>query len=430
MIWTAALLAAFAAGRYSSRTTNDGPRAVNATSEQPLDIRTQREIRDAKESSSIPVDLHGSGNEVNMVTPPGKAPQLVPLEVPGVSTGRIAEFAEILAISNATDRHLRFANVLATLTPAEAKAMRRVFHNFGANGNHFYVEWYDFWVRWGQLDPAAALENAARENPQNKWVQDCARDALNGWARENPVAAAVWLNARRNDPLHEAAFTGYIAGIGDRDLTKATEIAVGTLTAGDPLLDSAMEKLADIAVGRGQLSGLTGWFDQLPPDAGEGSARRLAVQHVWTRLQRANNFERTAEWIGATATQSWRSDKCLIETARKYAERDPSEAMSWVISLPPSPADGLVTGLDQVSRRWAQKDLSAFEQWLEGETRSDITDRARAAYIPELMKRDPLKARAWIEMIKDENVRNSLGGTSSQLQQRPVSPRQNDSICP
>jgi hypothetical protein len=414
MIWTAALLAAFAAGRYSSRTANDGPRAVSATSEQPLDIRTQREIRDAKESSSIPVDLLGSGNEVNMVTQPGKAPQLVPLEVPGVSTGRIAEFAEILTIANATERHLRFANVLATLTPAEAKAMRRVFHNFGANGNHFNVEWYDFWVRWGQLDPAAALEDAAKGDPQNKWVKECARDALNGWAGQNPDAAAEWLNAHRNDPLHEAAFTGYIAGIGDRDLTKATEIATGTLAAGDPLLDSAMEKLADIAVARGQLSGLTGWFDQLPPDTGDGSARRFAVQHVWTRLQRADNIERTAEWIGATATQSWRSDKCLIETARKYADRNPSDAMSWVVSLPPSPGDGLVAGLDQVSRRWAQQDLPAFEQWLEGETRSEITDRARAAYIPELMKRDPLTARAWIGMIKDENLRNSLGATPTQ----------------
>src|SRR4029453_14300972 len=63
------------------------------------------------------------------------------------------------------------------------------------------------------------------------------------------------------------------------------------------------------------------------------------------------------------------------------------------------------------SRGLTQQDLPAFEQRLEGETRSEITDQARTAYIPELMKRNPLTARAWIGMINDENLRNSLGAT-------------------
>lgn len=399
LLWSCALVAAFAIGRFSKRSPDVGSQVRSAVPEQRQRAETGAKI--TPDTASISGDLRG-GSDATMVTPQGRSPKLVSLDVPGVSAARIAEFAEILAISNTSERHGRFGMLLSTLTPAEAQALRRVFHNFGANGNSFHVEWYDFWQRWGQIDPGAALADAAKGDPQESWVRDCARDAFRGWASENSTAAADWLNSHREDPLYEAAFTGYIAGVGDRDLTKATEIAISSLSPGDPLLNAALERLAEIAVSRGQLSGLVGWFDQLPSDTGEASARRLAVEHVWTRLQRSENVERLADWVTTISNQPWRSDNLVVETARKFADRNPANAMEWVASLPPSPESGQFPGVEQVTRRWLQQDREGFEQWLNTETRTEIVEQARAAYTAELAKNDPTAARPWIEMIQKQ----------------------------
>lgn len=404
LLWTVALVAAFAIGRLSNR-SSDVEQSRVVKSEQGQEGRSTSN-KASNVQITIPGDLQGA--DATMVTPKGSSPRLVSLEVPGVSAERIAEFAEVLATSNASERHGRFGALLSTLTAAEAKALRRVFHNFGANGNSFYVEWYDFWERWGQIDPTAALTDAAKGDSRETWVRDCARDTLRGWASQDPATAAEWLNSHRDDPLYEAAFTGYIAGVGDRDLTKATQIAINSLSPGDPLLNASMERLAEIAVARGQLTGLIGWFDQLPLGAGEVNARKLAAEHVWTRLQRSENIERTADWVSTTANQPWRSDKLVIETARKYADRNPASAMEWVTSLPPSPGDGRLPGVEQVTRRWMQQDRTALEQWLGSEARTEVADQARAAYAAELVKTDPAAARPWLEAIQDENLRRSV----------------------
>lgn len=396
-----ALAAAYGFGRLSKPETIQ-PKAGSTS----RDVRFGSESASRLESSSaIPEDLQGSGMAVVMTAPKGQPLKLVPVNVPGVSERRIMEFIEVLSLSHATERQSRFATILQTLTKAEAQAMRRLFHNFRVNGLDLNGQWDAFWGRWGQLDAPSALENAAQFDPKESWVRNCTEQALRGWAIRDPAAAAAWLNTHRDDPLHEAAFVGYLTGIGDHDLAGATKIALGALSADDPLLNTALERLAELAVGQGQVAGLTSWFETLPRDTGHGGIRRLAVEQIWWRLQRTGDLARTAQWMTTTANQPWRVERFLFETARKYAEQSPSEAMEWVAALPPSPVDGRLTGIDQVARRWMQRDRAGFEQWLRSEGRTAAADQAGAAYAAELMKSDPESARAWVDAIGNEELR-------------------------
>jgi hypothetical protein len=131
-----------------------------------------------------------------------------------------------------------------------------------------------------------------------------------------------------------------------------------------------------------------------PADAGEGSARRMALEHGWWRLRRTEDLARTAAWMITTATAPWRDDRLLEETARAYAERDPAAAMKWAASLQPSPANGRLTGFDQAGRRWMRTDRDGFEDGSVSKVAPRLQSR-RADSQRSWQKQTPLPRPQW-----------------------------------
>ncbi len=340
----------------------------------------------------------------------------LPVDAESAKAGDLAglpqRFWTVLTIADERERHAAWLEMLAQLTPADATAVRDLFRKMEKQGRQFPFEWTAFWPRWGEVDGGGALE-FLKSNEWPSYRPTAAEMILRGWAKTNPAAARAWLDANRESPWYDGALRGYLDGLARGDLDHATN-EVAALGQGRPLT-RLMEVLTEQALRQRQLGGMVSWWESLPDDPKDGSARREAIGHVYWRLQSADP-ERAAQWLGALARGPYRSEQHIGEFAGKLAEKDPAAAVEWVANLPPNPADGHYTGISRAITALAQQDVGALESWLNKLPASPLRDQAAAAYVGAL-KSDAQRERAakWMSTISDQSkvpnqVREALSG--------------------
>jgi hypothetical protein len=307
-------------------------------------------------------------------------------------------FWSVLTIADERERQAAWLDMLAKLTPADATAVRGLFSKMDKQGRAFPFEWRAFWPRWGEVDGAGAL-GYLKNNEWPSWRPEAAEMIVRGWAKTNPSEARAWLEANRSSPWYDGALRGYLDGLARANLDRATN-EIAALGEGRPLL-RLMEVLTEQALQQRQLGGMVAWWESLPDDAKEGSARREAVGHVYWRLQGAEP-QKAADWLASLAGTPYRNEQYIGEIAQKFAEMDPASAVEWVSSLPPDPTDGHYTGISRSVTALAQKDAPALEAWLQKLPDSPLRDQAVAAYVTALNSKQQADAAAkWMSTISD-----------------------------
>ena len=310
----------------------------------------------------------------------------------------INRLAQCFAITSADERRLEFLRLLKQMSAADALAVLDLLKHEAKQGVCSASDWQAFWRRWGAVDGPAAVEYHLGL-PDSPWNGlDIWRTML-GWSQSNPGAAAAWLQTHPEARHFDNAFLGYIEGYASTDLRGATQMALNSISAGDPLMRRATEQLAEQALRQGKLAGLEAWFDQLPADTTPGSARHTAEDHVWWRMQVAD-FDTGVEWVRKHAGDPWRSDHIIGEVADRLSGSDPTSALAWLESVQASPADGSYPGLDKVVAQWAGKDAAALETWLNQPNGGALQHQAIEQYAARLAETNPEAAKAWQQRAK------------------------------
>lgn len=307
----------------------------------------------------------------------------------------INRFAQCFRISTPDEHRWEFLNLLREMGAAEVPAVIDLLIHESKQGVVPDADWHALWRRWGALDGPAALDYHLKL-PDSSWNGlDIWRTML-GWSQSNPSATAAWLQSHPEARHFDNAFLGYVEGFASADLTAATEMTLRSISSGDPLMWRATEQLAEQALRQGKLAGLEAWFDQLPADPKQGSAKHAAEDHVWWRLQSAN-FDTGVAWVRKHANGPWRSDHIIGEVADRLSSKDPSAALEWLENVNASPKDGSYPGLDKVVRKWAQKDVATLENWLIESAGGALQQQALAHYANRLAETNPEAAKGWLQ---------------------------------
>lgn len=285
-------------------------------------------------------------------------------------------FESVLRNPDRRKRLGAFLTGLDDLTPEDAPALLALIGKLNRDGVELPEEWRAFVRRWGEVDGAAAAEHALGKRGES-WVRGGLRDILSGWATTDSQSAAQWLNDHGEIPEFDAALSGLIGGLAEKDPAAATAAAVASIPRDNPEAASkAMEFLADAVVRKGAITDLKSWYGNLPGE-GDSSLRSAAFGHVWWRLKESD-IGLAQEWLAEEADKPWRGDQQYAETTEMLAEKDPAAALEWAGSLPPSPTSGRWPGATSTFMNWQQRDPQAASAWLEAQQDSPFRQFLRA----------------------------------------------------
>jgi len=295
--------------------------------------------------------------------------------------GFLARIATTLCDGSPVRRHRRFFDLLDQMQPGDAIAIRKQLAATMDQGILYEDEWEAFWTRWGEIAGPEAIKFILTKQNHDAVSKDLRR-VMRGWGAKDAASASQWLNANQqafaeNKKDLADALIGLADGFGSTDLPGATRMVLQAAPAGDPILGSLMETLAEQAVRQGRADAVASWFDQLPADSAPGGARRAAMGHVYWRLYQAS-ADRALDFLREQASQPWRSDKLIAELAGRVAEKDPAKALGWLETIPPA-TDGSFPGLQNALATWTKSDSPAAARWLDGLAAGPFRDRAVAA---------------------------------------------------
>jgi hypothetical protein len=326
------------------------------------------------------------------------------------------KFWTTLTIGDDRERQAAWLAVLPKLSADNALEVRELFRKMDKQGRWFIPEWNAFWLRWGEVDGAAALEHVKTINMKD-YEPALAERVLKGWATKDSAGARSWLQANTASPWYDGALRGYLDGLARIDLDGATRDAV-TLGKGRDM-NRIAEVLTEQALQQRQLGGMLEWWRALPDDTSEGSARRKAISHVYQRLQIANDA-RTSEWLAELAGTPYRPEVLIGNHGEKIAGRDPAGALNWIASLPPTPNDGYFTGLTQTIHAIAKRDPAFVENWLNRLPPSPLRDQGVVGYGIYLdQNSQPDAAERWFYQVRDKLI-NTLGRPPLQPSAQPA----------
>lgn len=360
LAWTLAIPLAFGAG-YLTRgsaemgtTTSHHSSARSAVGESVRTEAAGSEIRSSKERES--------------------AQQMSPDESIGARAGKAWRTGSEL------QRYRAFLGILDEMRAENAPAVFETLMELSQQGIVHRRQWEHFWMRWGELDGAAAME--AFQSAPKKWGD--VGQIMWGWGEVNAVEASAWLESHQDLEDFETAVVGITHGHGSRDLKSATALALGASYPGDPLKDRLMEALAEQALRQGTATGVLAWFDSLPGEGDSAEARAAAMRHVYSRLGQSER-EQVMVWLQKQSASPWRNDGIIEDMAKKVVQDAPSAALEWVQSLPPS-KDGAYTGLRSVVSAWNKKDPAAVRKWIDASPEGEFRKQAAAALAREIAK--------------------------------------------
>lgn len=324
----------------------------------------------------------------------------------------IERFWTTLTIGDDRERQAAWFTMLSNLTSANAADVRELFRKMDAQGRWFVPEWDAFWLRWGEVDALAALENIPASGSAD-YQPKLAEKILKGWAAKDPSGARSWLTANTASPWYNGALQGYLSGLARIDLDRATQDAL-TLAQGRSV-DGLSEMLTEQVLKQRQLTGMLDWWRSLPQDTSDTSLRRQAIGDVYQRLQVASD-PRTGDWLAELAGTPFRPDDEIGQHAAGIARKDPAEAVTWVASLPPSPSDGHYTGIGRTINALAQKDSAGLETWLTKLPQSPLRDQALVAYSRYLDEHSEAEAaQRWRSQVENQQLLKPDRTTSQYL---------------
>jgi hypothetical protein len=286
-------------------------------------------------------------------------------EATGAEEGKFANLSEseirqigidLKATKTPLERRELFSQILANLTPENAKLMREQIVHLDSNSSEFR----DFHYQWGAIAGEEAVVNGS-ETPERDMAT-----TLAGWAASNPDAALTYFNSLEPDAQNGSGMKwGAVYG----------------LIAADP----------NLAVR----------FTMDRQQAGDKEASRL-MDLVTRQVIKSGNPAEAANW--ATALPSGEmQDAAIRRVAEEYAEDDPVAALDWANTLPQG--NGKNRAMRESFSEWARENPQAAADRLGSMSISPERDSATYGYATRVAWENPTAAIEWANTISNEGTR-------------------------
>jgi hypothetical protein len=284
---------------------------------------------------------------------------------------------EAKVLKNMSDpiaRAEEFLKFVKNLSPDQYLAAVDAYREDGIENEQF-GEYRMLLSAWAQVDPLQALDyakektgtNFARQTILSAWAKNDTEGAV-AWARENFDSEAKGADA---NPW----IIGVIEGISSIDLGRATEL-----------------------------------LEELPFSRGRGQALDAVFAEVTS-----GGPENTKQWIASLGDEKLKSG-AASRFAGQLAKTDPRAAAEWASSMG---SEILKSSAGEIIQQWADKDLTAARDWVEGQS-EEIAASAGPALVREIVQsEDFVAASDWLANYEgnpafDESVRSLVWNSMSE----------------
>ena len=254
------------------------------------------------------------------------------------------------------ERRELFTQILANLTPENAKLMREQIAYLDTNSSEFR----DFHYQWGAIAGEEAVLNGA-ETPERDMAT-----TLAGWAASNPDAALAYFNGLEPDAQNGSGMKwGAVYGLIDADPNLAVNFAMDRQQAGDKEASRLMDLVTRQVIKKGNPAEAANWATALP----SGEMQDAAIRRV----------------------------------AEEYAEDNPVAALDWANTLPEGNSKN--RAMRESFSEWARENPQAAAERLGSMNVSPERDSATYGYATRVAWENPAAAVEWANTISDEGTR-------------------------
>tara|TARA_B100001057_G_scaffold86918_3_gene82834 strand:+ start:3616 stop:4809 length:1194 start_codon:yes stop_codon:yes gene_type:complete len=347
LFWALVAVAAFAIGSNKSPSKND---EESANAERKGALGSSLPNRSDRPNSSRSGKARSiTKNRQGTLAEEGNFAKLSESEIRQIGI-------DLKATKTPLERRELFSQILANLTPENAKLMREQIVHLDSNSSEFR----DFHYQWGAIAGEEAVVNGA-ETPERDMAT-----TLAGWAASNPDAALTYFNGLEPDAQNGSGMKwGAVYG----------------LIAADP----------NLAVR----------FTMDRQQAGDKEASRL-MDLVTRQVIKSGNPAEAANW--ATALPSGEmQDAAIRRVAEEYAEDDPVAALNWANTLPQG--SGKNRAMRESFSEWARENPQAAADRLGSMSVSPERDSATYGYATRVAWENPTAAIEWANTISNEGTR-------------------------
>lgn len=315
----------------------------------------------------------------------------------------------ILADGDPMSRQRRFAELLESLTPENARAAVEAIRDAPRSGWAMYQELNLLTYAWGRLDGPAALEYAmGLEGRGREWTMG---SVLSGWANEDPEGAKTWVAAVEDEGERAGLMRGLVNGLAQKDIKAATDF-VYSLDPETPRLDDLIETVARRQMALGLLEAAS-WSATLP----DGEVKGSALHTVAREFVRSDPAE-AAKWVGAFAEDEF-AGRAIAEISEEWAERDVVAALDWATGLPAG--ENRSRALSETVSEWADEDPTAAGEYVAALEPGRERDTIIAAYARRVVDDEPESAMEWAASIAEDDLRNqAITSTAREWMSRDV----------
>lgn len=370
-----------------------GAFAIGKMQQGSPDPTTGSTERSARDSSRPPSSSKSTRDGAAARTPGGKSSPL--------GTGRALtaeamklELTKVLAETDPIIRQRRFAELLESLTPENARAAVQALQDAPRSRWSWGQEYSLLTYAWGRLDgPAAVAYARDLEGRTREWTMG---SVLAGWANAEPDAAKQWVSGIEDADERSRFTRGLVYGLAQKNVEAATSFVYSL----NPESSRRGEYIGSIA--RQQLSqgidAAATWSATLP----DGDLKGEALETVAREYVRSDPAQ-AAAWATQWAESDYGSS-AIAEISEEWAEDDPKAALDWVTTLPEG--DNRNRALSETISEWADDDAVAAGNYLTGLAAGNERDAAVGAYARRIADEEPESAIEWAQSIGGEELRN------------------------
>jgi len=317
--------------------------------------------------------------------------------------------ASVLADNDPVSRQRRFAELLASLTPENARAAVDAVREAPRSNWSWWQELNLLTYAWGRIDGESAAAYAMEQEGRNKeWTM---ASVLAGWANDDPVGAKEWVAGLENEDERSRAMRGLVQGLAQKDIEAATQF-VYSLDPDTPRMNEYIDSIArqQLSLGMEQAAA---WSSTLPDGPVKGSALQ-AVAREFVRSDPA----RAAEWVSAFGEAEY-GERAIAEVSEEWAEQDHAAALDWVTTLPAG--ENRSRALGETISEWARENPVEAGEYVSALPAGGERDVAIGAYARRLVDREPVAALEWAQSIEQDGLRNeTIARTARDWMRRDV----------
>jgi hypothetical protein len=232
-----------------------------------------------------------------------------------------------------------------------------------AAGGNGHTVWNAFWQRFGELDPATAIEVVRKHRDISYPGRDFLEKHLfSGMSRKDPRVAAEAFLAHPDLPNRDKSVTGLMREWAIIDSKAAADWAQNNLQ--DGLLGTAFYGAAMGLAKSDDISAVIAYAQAAP----QGIPRKQVVLSAKDIIRRSPDLpaQQLLDFVAATRGLGEKDHQFDVQMAKRAAVNDPYLAANFFVTQPAADTNDHVE-LRAVLQSWLSDDRKAAESWAKGQ---------------------------------------------------------------